>query len=975
VSSGRDVLLSLLAFVGFGICLTIPQDIEAAETPYFTLDLSCTLDSQPKHSLRIGLQEPGKSELLDTVPPPEASGFDFYIASGLPWPWDRLSLYVVPQVAGQRVYSWRVVVVVPTNKQATISWDASGAPANLNPYFVEIDPGTGGVIGNLQDMKSTTSTVIQGGVIVATTKAFEFRMYTNLPPVLGVVGNKSVAENQKLSFQLIATDPDGDTVSYSGSPLPSGATLNSSTGAFSWTPGFEQAGTYSVTFTVTDSAFPQKSDLETVSIHVANTNRPPSISSVSISPTTAYESTTLTATPSGWADADGDPPGYNHQWKKNGSNISGATTSTLTGSYFSKGDAITCQVTPWDGTDAGTPVVSNSVTIRNSPPSISSVSISPTTAYESTTLTATPSGWSDADGDSPGYNYQWKKNGSNISGATTSTLTGSYFSKGDTITCQVTPWDGTDAGAPVVSNSVTIRNSPPSISSVSISPTTAYESTTLTATPSGWADPDGDPPGYNYQWKKNGSNISGATTSTLTGSYFSKGDVITCQVTPWDGTDAGTSVLSNAVTILDDPRTLNLGAGWNLVGISRRPINPATSSIFGSVAVGTIWGWDGTKYVPVTSVEPLRAYWVPTTAPASIRYDCLPLSASTPDLSSSWNMFAVGEETPLPLSNSNTVGSVWGWDGTKYTRAVSSLQPDRGYWVATTAAAKNQPAREEEGEGIGILHLRLLVELSGINKGALEIGLLDTYWKEILEPAPPPTPDGFTCYILGDGPSPFICLWRKMTVLSGDAERASWIVVAHVPARNEFSLRWDSSTLPEGIVLTIVELNVGDGKPKTGSLSMTETEKVSCLPAAPLIFAWRIEATCRAPASRDADGNLIADEWERENFPGGSCDPYADPDADGMNNMEEFIAGTDPNNPSSALLLFDICKNARSEGVMLWWETKAGRKYQVLYRDSLIDGEWRCLGKEVEGIGGAFSIRDDTVAADRPHRFYRLRVW
>ncbi len=74
----------------------------------------------------------------------------------------------------------------------------------------------------------------------------------NRPPVLAPPGNKTVAEGQTLAFTLSATDPDGDTLTYSASPLPPGATLSASTGAFSWTPGFNRSGSYSTTFSVSD---------------------------------------------------------------------------------------------------------------------------------------------------------------------------------------------------------------------------------------------------------------------------------------------------------------------------------------------------------------------------------------------------------------------------------------------------------------------------------------------------------------------------------------------------------------------------------------------------------------------------------------------------------------------------------------------------------------------------------------------------
>ncbi len=75
----------------------------------------------------------------------------------------------------------------------------------------------------------------------------------NNHPVLSSVGNKSVNEGQAISFAISATDPDGDTLSYTTNNLPSGASFNENTKTFAWTPTYNQAGTYSnITFQVGD---------------------------------------------------------------------------------------------------------------------------------------------------------------------------------------------------------------------------------------------------------------------------------------------------------------------------------------------------------------------------------------------------------------------------------------------------------------------------------------------------------------------------------------------------------------------------------------------------------------------------------------------------------------------------------------------------------------------------------------------------
>jgi hypothetical protein len=97
----------------------------------------------------------------------------------------------------------------------------------------------------------------------------------NRPPVFDSVKTRYVQEGQSLKFSIRATDPDGDTVTFSALSLPSGATFNPDTGAFSWRPGYAQGGSYTVRFEATDSSNPPQNTFLDVSIVVTDTNRSP----------------------------------------------------------------------------------------------------------------------------------------------------------------------------------------------------------------------------------------------------------------------------------------------------------------------------------------------------------------------------------------------------------------------------------------------------------------------------------------------------------------------------------------------------------------------------------------------------------------------------------------------------------------------------------------------------------------------------
>ncbi|WP_455286399.1 Ig domain-containing protein, partial [[Eubacterium] cellulosolvens] len=61
-------------------------------------------------------------------------------------------------------------------------------------------------------------------------------------------------------------DPDGDAVTLSVTDLPDGASFDAGTGEFSWTPSYDQAGLYSVTFYASNSL----SASETITITVTD---------------------------------------------------------------------------------------------------------------------------------------------------------------------------------------------------------------------------------------------------------------------------------------------------------------------------------------------------------------------------------------------------------------------------------------------------------------------------------------------------------------------------------------------------------------------------------------------------------------------------------------------------------------------------------------------------------------------------------
>src|SRR5205814_10361893 len=103
-------------------------------------------------------------------------------------------------------------------------------------------------------------------------------------PVPAAIATEAVTERALLSFTASATDSDDppQTLTYSlDAGAPAGASIDGSTGAFTWTPTEAQGpGDYNVTVRVTDDGSPAQDDFETISIHVNEVNAAPTLAGV-----------------------------------------------------------------------------------------------------------------------------------------------------------------------------------------------------------------------------------------------------------------------------------------------------------------------------------------------------------------------------------------------------------------------------------------------------------------------------------------------------------------------------------------------------------------------------------------------------------------------------------------------------------------------------------------------------------------------
>ena len=312
--------------------------------------------------------------------------------------------------------------------------------------------------------------------------------------------------------------------------------------------------------------------------------------------------------------ATGNGP-LTYQWKKNGTDISGATSSTYTTPVNSSADTgAMYAVSVSNG--AGTVTSSTATLTVSAAPGAPVIGTQP--ANQSVAAGQTAKFSVTATGNGP-LTYQWQKNGTDISGATSSTYTTPITVIGDTGT-QYSVVVGNSADK-VASSKATLTVTAAAVAPA-ITTQPANQSVTEGQTATFSVTATGTAP-LTYQWKKDGTAISGATSSTYTTPATSSADnaaVFTVVVT--NGTGSATSSNATltvnvppAITVQPTAQTITAGAmatfsvtatgtgtlsyQWKKNGINITGGTGATTSSYTTPAMG--YAGNGAVYSVVVS--------------------------------------------------------------------------------------------------------------------------------------------------------------------------------------------------------------------------------------------------------------------------------------------------------------------------------------------------------------------------------------
>ncbi len=174
-------------------------------------------------------------------------------------------------------------------------------------------------------------------------------------------------------------------------------------------------------------------------------------------------------------------------------------------------------------------------------------------------------------------------------------------------------------------------------------------------------------------------------------------------------------------------------------------------------------------------------------------------------------------------------------------------------------------------------------------------------------------------------------------------------------------------TLTNGgsVTLTLMVTNLTPG-------NLTNTAIV-CASECPTLITNSMVTGVNADTDRDG----MPDSWELANGlnPNDPSDAPLDPDGDGVINLKEYLASTNPTNAASVLRITGVTRitTGTSPGERISFRTVLNRFYRLERTENPGSGAWVVVADEIRGTGGVLAVTDPKAGGE-VQRFYRVQV-
>ncbi|MBI5424829.1 MAG: immunoglobulin domain-containing protein [Opitutae bacterium] len=487
----------------------------------------------------------------------------------------------------------------------------TGAPSTVKSYTISnLPPGlsvTGATASGADLLLNASNGTISGTPTTAGNYAVSIKAWEKVSATGKSVSYSytiNVTGGVVVTAPSITTQPSSQTVTAGGGANFAVTASGTDPLAYQWRKdGAAISGAASATYSIASTT---TADAGTYTVVVSNSAGSVTSNGATLTVNAAASAPSITTQPSNQSATTGGSVSFSvtasgtaplsYQWRKDGANLPGATSSTYSIASVTSGDAGTYSV-----------VVSNSVgnaTSNGATLTVTASAVAPTIATQPASQTvntgASVTFSVTASGTAP-LSYQWRKDGAAIAGAVSASFTIASAATSDAGAYTVV---ATNSAGSATSNSATLTvNTANTATAPSITTQPAAQTVNVGASVSFIVAASGTAP-LSYEWRKDGATIAGATSSTFTIAAAANGDAGTYSVVV---SNSAGSATSNGATL-----TVNSTSTATAPSITTQPasvtVSTGQSATFSVAATGTAplsyqWRKDGAAIAGATSAS------------------------------------------------------------------------------------------------------------------------------------------------------------------------------------------------------------------------------------------------------------------------------------------------------------------------------------------------------------------------------------